>query len=126
MATPTAVHYFDPALDIWIKMKIDSIVELTKPSQRLFFKGLHVTSYPRFNQLFGSVQSHKLNPHLSLSQERGYVKQAWTITKACTVDTLDTVLELSSDEGDDHLSTLSPKKCRRVQPTPSGIDSATL
>ena len=114
MATPPAVHYFDPTLDTWVKMKIDSVIELTKPSQRLFFKGLHVTSYPWFNQLYDSMASCKPNVHVSLSQERCYVKQTQTYTNAHALDAVDALLEFSSDEGcDDLLSqvALLPKKC---------------
>ena len=77
MARPPAVHYSDPALDTWVKMKIDSVIELTKPSQRLFFKALHVTLYPWFNQLCNSMASREPNVRISLSQERSYVCQAY-------------------------------------------------
>ena len=30
-AQPPAVHHFDPTLDTWLNMKIDSVIELTKP-----------------------------------------------------------------------------------------------
>ncbi|KAF8445915.1 hypothetical protein L210DRAFT_3642234 [Boletus edulis BED1] len=111
--TTPAVHYFDPALDTWVKMKIDNVIELTKPSQRLFFKGLHVTSYPRFNQLFESAASRNPNLRLSLSQERSHVKQTQTYAKARSLDTLDALLELSSDEeSNDSPFTPLPKKCR--------------
>ena len=31
-ATCPTIHYFDPALDTWVKMKLDSIIELMRPS----------------------------------------------------------------------------------------------
>ena len=69
IARPHVVHYFDPTLNTWVKMKVDSVIELTKPLQKLFFKGLQVTSYPWFNQLCNPTGSHKPNVHLSLSPE---------------------------------------------------------
>ncbi|KAG6370687.1 hypothetical protein JVT61DRAFT_11065 [Boletus reticuloceps] len=78
-----AVHYFDSALDTWVKMKVNSVIELTKPSQKLFFKGINVTSYPSFDRHFHSiVASHMvLNPHASLSEECTHVKKIHTIMK---------------------------------------------
>ena len=113
IARPPVVHYFDPALDTWVKMKVDSVIELTEPSQKLFFKGLHVTSYPRFNQLCNPTASREPNVRLSLSQERCYVKQTQTYTKARILDPMDALLELSSDEGCNDLlsqAAFSPKK----------------
>ena len=96
---PTMVHFFDHSLNTWIKMKVDSIIELTKPSQKLFFKGINITLYPRFDHHFALALACEANPHVSLPQEYTYVKQAQMILKACMLDILDELLELLSDEG---------------------------
>lgn len=98
-------------------MKVDSVIKLTKPLQKLFFKGTNVTSYPSFDRHLEAAATPLRrvdNPRVSLSQERDYVKRNKTIMKARTLDTLDEQLELTSDEDQGNaLPTLSQK--RRVQ-----------
>ena len=116
-----AVHFFDSSLDTWVKMKVDSVIELTKPSQKLFFKGVNITLYPHFNHHFGAALVHEANPYVSLSQERTYVRQTQTNKKAHALDTLDALLELSSDEDSNNPPPApSPQKChtQSTQPLP--------
>ena len=112
-----AVHFFDSSLDTWVKMKVDSVIELTKPSQKLFFKGVNVTSYPCFDHYFGAASAREANPCVSLSQERTYVKQTQTNKKARTLDTLDALLELSSDEDSNNPPPAPSPQKRRTQST---------
>lgn len=114
--TPSpAIHFFDPTLNTWVKIKMDSIIELTKPSQKLFFKVMNVTSYPQFDQHIHSATSREPNPHVSLSQERSYVKNSQVIMHMCQLDAFDALLELSSAEE----SMSSPQKRRHRMPTQS-------
>ncbi|KAI9454024.1 hypothetical protein HD554DRAFT_2179171 [Boletus coccyginus] len=112
-----AMHYFDPAFDTWVKVKVDSVIELTKPSQKLFFKGMNVMSYSSFDRHFQAAATPSCrvdNPCVSLSQECNYVKCNLTIMKACTLDMLNEQLEsmLDEDQGD-ALPLLSQKCCVR-------------
>ena len=66
----------------------------------------------------------KPNIHVSLSQERSYVKHTQMYTKAHILDALDALLEISDDEiGDDALSqaALSPKKRRTESNWPQHV-----
>lgn len=96
-------------------MKVDSVIELTKPSQKLFFKGINVTSYPRFDHHFGAASAREANLRVSLSQERTYVKQTQTNKKARALDAFDALLELSSDENSNNPPLAPPPQKRRTQ-----------
>jgi hypothetical protein len=115
------VHYFDPGLDAWVKMKVDSVIELNKPSQKLFLKGIHVTSYLSFDRHLGAAATptsrQNFNPHVSLSQERSYVQQTQAMTQACTSQTLGDlpVVEISSDEDQDKALPVLKLQKRRTQ-----------
>lgn len=111
-----AVHYFDPAFDTWVKVKVDSVIELTKLSQKLFFKGTNVMSYPSFDchlAVAATPLCHVDNPRVSLSQEHNYLKHTQTIMKARTLGTLDEQLEFTSDEDQGDALPLLPclQKC---------------
>jgi len=93
-ATSPVVHYFNLMLDTWVKMKLGGVIELMRPLQKLFFKGTDVTSYPSFNRHFQSAAPREPNLHLSLSQERTYVKHAQIVTKS-RMSALDEMLELA-------------------------------
>ncbi|KAG9316080.1 hypothetical protein JVU11DRAFT_3751 [Chiua virens] len=109
------VPFFDPSLNTWIKMKVDSVIELTKPSQKFFFKGVNITSYPRFNHHFSSASACEANLCVLLSQECTYVKQTQTNMKAHVVGALDALLELLSDEDFDNLSSAPPSRKHHTQ-----------
>ncbi|KAG9317730.1 hypothetical protein JVU11DRAFT_1947 [Chiua virens] len=51
---PGMVHYFNPKLDFWVKMKVDSTITIASPGQQLFFKAIDVKRYPAFDRLYGS------------------------------------------------------------------------
>ncbi|KAI9464856.1 hypothetical protein HD554DRAFT_2120035 [Boletus coccyginus] len=107
-----AVHYFNPAFDTWVKVKVDSVIKLTKPLQKLFFKGTNVMSYPSFDhhlQAAATPSHHMNNPCVSLLQEHNYVKHNLTIMKACTLDTDKQLESMLDKDQSDALSLLSQK-----------------
>ena len=71
------VHYFNPELDYWVKMKMDSTIIITSPGQRLFFKAINVKSFPSFDHLYGRAASslqEQVNFRTRLVQERQQFK----------------------------------------------------
>lgn len=77
---------------------MNSIIKLTKPSQKLFFKAINVTLYPQFDHYFHSIASCEPNPYVSLLQECSYVKNTQVIIHTHMLDTFNALLELSSEE----------------------------
>jgi hypothetical protein len=113
-----AIHFFNTTLNHWVKMKMDSIIKLTKLLQKLLFKAINITSYHQFNHHFHSAISCNPNPCVSLSQEHSYIKNTQVITHMRVLNTFNALLELSSEEElwNSHSMPL-PQKCCHKTPT---------
>ena len=73
--THSPVHFFDPSVNAWVKMKLRSVIQLTRPSEKLFFKSTGVTSYPSFDRHFdGGMVSKTSNVRTMLTRERAHIK----------------------------------------------------
>jgi hypothetical protein len=106
---PLLVHYFNPDVDYWIKMKVDCMIIVASPGQRLFFKAINVKSFPSFDRLYARTTlslQHQPNAHTMLTQERQRAKRKLVRTELHThtrqlqsCEVID--LSLSSDVEDD-------------------------
>ncbi|KAG9308617.1 hypothetical protein JVU11DRAFT_11725 [Chiua virens] len=54
---PCSINYFNPREKYWVRMKVNTQIIVTMPGQRLFFKGVHVQSFPDFDVLYRTASS---------------------------------------------------------------------
>ncbi|KAF8547817.1 hypothetical protein OG21DRAFT_841531 [Imleria badia] len=102
-----SIHYFNPDLDCWVKMKVGSTLTIAKPGQRLFFKAVHVKMFPAFDHLYNRANAafdHNPNLCTMLPQERKHIKHQMVKTNLTGVTPVGhpcDVIEISSSDDDD-------------------------
>ena len=70
------MHFFDPSVNAWVKMKLGSVIQFTCPSEKLFFKSTGVTLYLSFDQYFDrGMVSKTSNVCMMLTWECVHIKR---------------------------------------------------